>query len=333
MKNLQPDRTLVWLCMAFCIWVAPTILADIKIALSSTIDPKTSGTYVWAKAFSDELAKNGVRSEIFASSSLGNEVVRAEQVLLGLLEVNVCGTQEVDPFSDMIAALELPFIFEGSEEIDRLMLETDFLQKVNEDSAPHGMRVVDVVFMGGKSGLFTARNPIRELGDVKSFRMRAMMSEQIRYFEAWGGMATQVAWEEVPQALQTGIVDGYMNPPIVAVLFGHGGQLDYFTDIQMTPSVRVVSVSEAWYQSLDRQERVVLEQAIIAARKANREWVGFSEQREFQLLADIGIEVIKISSFSRNEFRQKLLPLYDRQASPETLKSIKTYLHGLRKDL
>ena len=93
---------------------------------------------------------------------------------------------------------------------------------------------------------------------MNKFRIRAMSNEQLDWVKAWGGAGTQVAWEEVPQALQTGIADGYINPPVVAVLFGHGGQLDYFTDLEISPSIRVVVFSEAWYQGCRRRSELWL---------------------------------------------------------------------------
>lgn len=324
-------RSFYCVLAAFSWLVFPAVAAaDVKIALSAAADANKSGTYVWALAFSEALEKGGMETSIFTSSSLGNEVVRAEQVLLGLLEVNVCGTQEFEPFTDLIAALELPFMFEDNDELDRLIDETDFLSQVNEISVDYGMRMIDLAYLGGMSGLFTAREAIREVSDVKSFRMRAMVSEQVDYFQAWGGAATQVAWEEVPQALQTGIVDGYMNPPIVAVLFGHGGQLDYFTDIRMSPSTRVISVSESWFQGLDDAERLVVQHAFKVAREANRAWAARSEERDFRLLDEVGIEVIHLSPAARDEFRQKLLPLYEHQATPHALQLVQGYVDSLR---
>jgi len=308
------------------------VYAEVRIGLSASSDAENSGSYVWAQAFAAELERAGIASSIYPGSSLGNEVLRAEQVMLGLLEVNVSGTQEFELFTDLIAAVELPFLFRDSDEMDRMVDETDFLDRVNERAVDYGMRMVDFVYLGGMSGLFTARAPIRTVEDVKSFRMRAMVSEQLSYFEAWGGSGAQVAWEEVPQALQTGIVDGYMNPPIVAVLFGHGGQLDFFTDIRMSPASRVVAVSESWYRQLDHQQRVAVDRAFSVARQANRDWMRSSEQRDFDALAKVGIEVIRLSTDVREEFRKKLLPLYPTQATPDALRIMTGYVEALRAD-
>ena len=68
------------------------------------------------------------------------------------------------------------------------------------------------------SGLFTARTPIHEIADVERLRLRAMGRLDLLMIEALGASGVQVAWEEVPQALQTGIAQGYFNPPLAPVL-------------------------------------------------------------------------------------------------------------------
>ena len=314
-------------------WIGANVQAEVRIGLSSTADLENSGIYVWVSAFADELEQAGIATTIYPSSTLGNEIVRTEQILLGLLEVNVTGTQEIEVYSELITALDLPFLFRSNEESDALFHHTDYLEEINSSTRPIGMRVIDLGSLGGMTGLFTAREPIRTVADVKEFRMRAMSTEQLEWIEAWGGAGTQVAWEEVPQALQTGIADGYMNPPIVAVLFGHGGQLDYFTDLEMSPSIRVVVFSETWYQGLTAEHRDAVDHAAIVAGAANRKWAVDAIKHEFQLLADVGIEVIHPDSEEREAFRERVLPTYDDMVSVETLEKTWRYLDEARKYL
>ena len=307
-----------------------TARADIRIGFSSTADAQNSGVYVWARAFADELEKAGMHTTLYPSSTLGNEVVRTEQVLLGLLEVNVTGTQEVEIYSEMITALDLPFLFRSDEETAALIHHTGYLAEINAKTLPAGMRVVDLSSLGGMTGLFTAREPIRTVADVAKFRMRALTTEQLDWLEAWGGAGTQVAWEEVPQALQTGIADGYLNPPIIAYLFGHGGQLDYFTDLRLSPSVRVVVFSEQWYQGMTEAQRKIVDDAAVEAGKVNREWLLGAIEHEFQLLADIGIEVVPLNHQQRDEFRQRIIHTYDDMVSARTLEKTVGYLKNAR---
>ena len=114
------------------------------------------------------------------------------------------------------------------------------------------------------------------------------------------------------------------------VLFGHGAQLDYFTDLRLSPSVRVVVFSEPWYQGLTDEQRNIVDQAAIVARETNREWMVNAIEHEFQLLADIGIEVIHLDSQQREEFRQAVLHTYDEMVSAQTLEKARAYMKSAR---
>ncbi|MEM7705333.1 MAG: TRAP transporter substrate-binding protein [Pseudomonadota bacterium] len=324
-KRKPPISNLV--LIALYLTLAPALSsAQVKIALSSTADSQRSGPFVWAQAFASELNRAGMKTTIYPSSTLGNEIVRTEQILLGLLEVNVTGNHEVEMFSELFASLELPFLFESVDEINALVDQTDFLDQVNASALDLGMRVVDFASLGGMSGLFTTHSAVRRLEDVAPLRLRAMSAQQLEYLQNWGSAGTQVAWEEVPQALQTGIAHGYLNPPIVAVQFGHGGQLNYYTDLRFQPSMRTVVVSEKWYQGLDPAQQQVVERAIQHARAAMRDWNKTTEATEFQMLRDIGIEIIELSPEERERFKRRVMPLYSTMASEHVVAKMRELL-------
>jgi TRAP-type C4-dicarboxylate transport system substrate-binding protein len=302
----------------------------VKIGLSSAADARTSGEYSWAMVFAESLRRNGVTATIYPGSSLGNEIVRSEQIMLGLLEVNITGGQDLVDASDLYATTELPFIFRNIQEVAALIETTNFLDRVNADTGPRGLLLVDQAYLGGLTGLFTAREPIRSITDMPKFRLRAMNAQQLGFFAAWGAAGTQVAWEEVPQALQTGIADGYLNAPMVPVLFGHGAQLDYFTDISMQPSMRAVVMSAKWYRDLSREQREIVDQAVIDARAALKTWVEKAIENEFSMLAGIGIERIALNIEQREAFRQNVLPIYASMAPAAAIAQMEQYLAEIR---
>ena len=65
---------------------------------------------------------------------------------------------------------------------------------------------------------------------------RALDETQIKLFESWGTKGTIVSWSEVPNALQTGVADGYMNPAFVPLMFGHTDFIKHYTNASMVPS-------------------------------------------------------------------------------------------------
>ena len=80
----------------------------------------------------------------------------------------------------------------------------------------------------------------RSSGILNSAFERAMDRRDLVLIETFGASGVQVAWEETPQALQTGIASGYFNPPLAPVLFGHGAYLKYFTDLRVAPAHRLI---------------------------------------------------------------------------------------------
>ena len=55
-----------------------------------------------------------------------------------------------------------------------------------------------------------------------------------------------------------------------------------------------------------------------------------AKQREFRTLESIGIEVVHLSPQERDAFREKLLPLYPRQAKAPALARMLDYVDQLR---
>mgnify|MGYP000539584632 FL=1 len=84
---------------------------------------------------------------------------------------------------------------------------------------------------------------------------------------------TIVSWSEVANAIQTGVADGYFNPPNSAIRTGHTEFLKHFTPADITPSSRIVLISEDWYASLSDEEKSQIDTALEAGKKANRDWV------------------------------------------------------------
>ena len=175
------------------------------------------------------------------------------------------------------------------------------LEKINENIAGSGVRVLGVNTVGQGSGIFNSKKPVESVGDMAGLRMRALDESQIDLFKAWGAAGTIVNWAEVPNALQTGVADGYLNPPVVPLLFGHTDFLKFFTDAEVSPSLRVTIVSEDWYQGLSDEDRAKVDAAADAANAANREWLT-RQGGVYERLAAAGVKVSTLSPEARAGF-------------------------------
>ncbi|GHF37304.1 TRAP transporter substrate-binding protein [Seohaeicola zhoushanensis] len=288
--------------------------AEVKIALDAPPDLEKSGTYVWAHAFGEYLNSQGLKAVEYERNALGEEAERLDQVSTGLLEVSMSDAKSAGQLDGTIFGAMMPFFFENTEQLDKA-LDGGMLERINAGTLPHGVRVLDIVYLGQPTGIFTTKTPIRAFSDFSGVRMRALDELQIQTFEAWGAKGTIVSWSEVPNALQTGVADGYINPPAVPLVYGHTSFIKYFTDVKISASVRIAIASEDWYQGLSDADRAIVDGGVKAAHEANRAFV-IAGEKVFAELSDAGIEVITLTPEERAKFREASQPLYEKVEMP-----------------
>ena len=223
---------------------------------------------------------------------------------LNLVQVNITGNQEIFAYSEIFSGLKYPFLFDSDDHFARLFSDTDFKTQVNKEIKRHNIQLVDVVFLGGMTGLFNTKKNIATFDDLEGLRIRASDSMQLLMMNSWDLSGTQVAWEEIAQALETGIADGYLNPPLVPLLFGHTRQIKYFTNLNLNPSSRYIVVADEWYQTLAPERRRLFDEAILLAKAANHSWAKEIRKKEFDMLRKAGITVTEITPEARKIFIQ-----------------------------
>ncbi|THD71651.1 TRAP transporter substrate-binding protein [Thalassobius vesicularis] len=287
----------------------------VKIALDSAADMENSGPYVWVHTFGQYLQEHGFEVEEFERGALGGEAERLDQVQQGLLEISSSDTKGVAALAPVLTPMTLPFVFPGIEAMDRA-LASGILDDANAAATVEGVRILGFSTLGGPVGIFNTQRTINSAADMAGLRMRALDEAQIAIYGLWGTTGTIVAWDEVPNALQTGIADGYVNPPLVPILFGHTGFIRYFTDARISIGTRTVIASEDWYQSLSNEQRQIVGEAAAAATAASRAWHA-TRSAELQMLRDNGIEVTELSEEAWNEFRTLSMPVYSMVPMPE----------------
>lgn len=276
--------------------------AQIKVSLDSPPDLASSGSYVWVHAFASHLNANGLAAEEYQRGALGGDDEVFDQVTQGLVEVASAPLGIVGSIDTLIFGLRLPYFFADLAEVDRALTEGGMLEAVNAALTPSGVRVLGVSTVGPAVGIFNTRQPVAAMSDMAGLRMRALDESQIALFQAWGSTGTIVSWAEVPNALQTGVADGYLNPSVVPLLFGHTDFIRHFTPADISPSLRIVIASEDWYAGLSEADRATVDAAVAAANAANRAWLDTQGGVIDQLVA-AGVTITEMSPEARAEFQ------------------------------
>lgn len=284
--------------------------AVVKIALDSPPNLEKSGSYVRAHTFAEELKKRGMDAKEFPRGALGEEAEKLDQVSQGLIEVSMSDVKSAGKIDKLIFGSFLPYLFEDLDHLDRAVKKGRLVETINANIRKNNVRVLALVTVGPLAGIFNTKKPILRVADIADLRLRALDENQIALFKAWGTTGTIVTWAEVPNALQTGVADGYINPVFVPLMFGHTDFIKHFTDAKVAQPLRLALASNDWYAGLSAADLKIVEEAVAAATRANRAWL---KKREPKMVAEVdkaGVKVVTLSPSARAEFVERSKKVY-----------------------
>ncbi|WP_158972225.1 TRAP transporter substrate-binding protein [Chachezhania sediminis] len=293
--------------------------SEVKIAMNGADDPATNAEAAFAHGFADALDGTDFEVTIFPSGTLGSEKERFDQVAQGLVEVNLATASTSYGMSPMVKGVALPFFFESTEQFDDIVVDTDILEEMNAPLVENGVRLVGFNFIGGSIGIHNAKKPIATVEDMQDLRFRALNAEQLDFIQTLGATGTIVAWAEVANAIQTGVADGYFNAPNSAIRTGHTDFLKYYTPADISPSTRIVLISEDWYASLSDDEKAQIDTAVAAGIAANRAWVANWLPAVREKHESLGVTITEMAPGERDKMADLSKDVWAKTLTPEQL--------------
>jgi len=172
--------------------------------------PKGKGAEFFKKK-AEELTKGRVKVEVYANSTLYKDKEEMEALQLGAVQMLAPSLAKFGPLGvKEFEVFDLPYIFDGYDSLRKVTLGPVGQQMLGKLEAK-GIKGLTYWDNGFKS--FSANTPINMPADLKGKKLRIQSSkvleEEIR---ALGALPQVMAFSEVYQALQTGVVDGTENP-------------------------------------------------------------------------------------------------------------------------
>ena len=171
--------------------------------------PKGQGALKF-KELAEKKLPGKVQVQVFPNSQLFGDAKELEALLLGDVQLIAPSLSKFDRYTKKIQLFDLPFLFDDVEAVDRFQ------------SSPKGQELLNSIKGRGLQGLAYWHNGMKQLStnrdklerpeDVKGLKFRIQASDVLEaQFRALGANPQKMAFSEVYQALQTGVVDGQEN--------------------------------------------------------------------------------------------------------------------------
>jgi C4-dicarboxylate-binding protein DctP len=319
---------------AFLVGVAATVMSmgayaqqPIVIKFSHVVSadtPKGKAAAFFAQK-ADELTKGKVKVEVYGNSTLYKDKEEMEALQLGAVQMLAPSLAKFGPLGvKEFEVFDLPYIFDSYDQLHKVTTG-DVGKGLLTKLEAKGIRGLAYWDNGFKS--FSANTPIKMPADLKGKKLRIQSSkvleEQIR---ALGALPQQMAFSEVYQALQTGVVDGTENP--VSNLFTqkmHEVQ-KHLTMTEHGYLGYAVIVNKKFWDGLPADIRKQLDDAMEQSTRYANQIAKIENEAALEGVKKSGKTAIHVpSKEERAAFKKALVPVHQKMESrigKETIQSV-----------
>jgi C4-dicarboxylate-binding protein DctP len=307
-------RSCVVLASVALIAWAGTALAQqpivIKFSHVVALDtPKGKGAEYFKK-LAEERTKGRVKVEVYPNSTLYKDGEEMEALQLGSVQMLAPSVAKFGPLGVReFEVFDLPYIFD------------DFAQLHKVTEGPVGKMLFDKLQTKGIVGLaywdngfkdFSANKPLRLPTDAKGMKFRIQSSKVLEAeIRALGGIPQVMAFSEVYQALQTGVVDGTENPPSNFYTQKMNEVQKYFTLTDHGVIEYAVIANKKFWDGLPADIRTILEGAMKDATKYANDIAKDENDKALAAVKATGkTEIITLAPEAKAAWKKALVPVH-----------------------
>jgi tripartite ATP-independent transporter DctP family solute receptor len=152
-----------------------------------------------------------VEFELHLNSELGLEKDYFAYMSQGIsVDYAVVAPSHMSTFSQMAPLMDMPFLFRDLDHWNKV-LEQDALKPIADDVYEKA-DVLIIGYAGGGTRNLIVNKPVQTIADIEQLPIRVMGAPiQTRIFEAIKTAPTVIAYDEVYNAIQTGVIDAAEN--------------------------------------------------------------------------------------------------------------------------
>lgn len=187
----------------------PIVLKFSHVVTNDT--PKGKGALRF-KNLAEKYTAGRVKVEVYPNSSLYKDKEELEALQLGTVQILAPATSKFAPLGvKEFEALDLPFVFKDDADYNKATKGEVGQFLLNKLPAKN---VRGLAFWDNGFHMMSANKPLLHSSDFEGLKVRTDGSKvSAHYFHLLGAVPQVLAFSEVYQALQTGVVDGTQNTP------------------------------------------------------------------------------------------------------------------------
>ncbi len=302
---------------------------NVKIATSP---PYTEGSpmiefAVKLQQLAGQYSNGLINVQIFWGGQLGTEQKVFKDAQEGVIQGVIGNIANLAPFSNVLHAVTLPYLFESREQAYKLFrgeLGGYFTEQTVEKA---GIRVIAWPDQGGRV-LHNTRKVVQQPEDARGLKWRVPNNPVfIEMYKSWGINPIPMAWAEVFSSLQTGVIHGGDNVLRNLIDFKMYEFEKYVTLTNHMLEIVPLAISERWFQKQHEKIRDALTRAASDAWEWQFTAMGDDLKTTIQQLEDKGMVITEPADMSAWRKAKEIWPeFYDKMGGKEVLEEVLSFI-------
>ena len=293
-----------------------TQAADVTLRGASLFDNEHaySKTLIKFDELVNEYYDGDVTFDLRGNSELGIEPDYVNFLTQGVaIDYAIIAPSNLARFAPSVPLMDMPFVFRDLEHWNAV-LSSDVLAPLEEVLLEKADLLV-IGYAGGGTRNLISNKVISNMEELEGHKMRVMGAPiQARVFEAATAAPAAIAYSEVYNAIQTGVVDGLENESASLLQYKFFEVAPNITLTQHSITVRPIIFSNKKFSTLPEDLQAAILKAGKEAGDYGRELESREDGEKLQQMADAG--QIKVQDFAdRETLLELVVPVQDEYAA------------------
>ena len=311
-------RTFMATTAAASLLSARAVFAEDKMVLkSSDVHPEGYPTVVAVQNMGKKLsdATDGRLSiQVYPSMQLGGEKESLEMAQVGALALTRVSVGVMGPIVDDLNVFNLPFVFRDIDHMHKVIdgeIGQGLLKKIDDDpnSGLIGLAWMDA----GARNIYNAKHPVAKLEDLEGLKIRTMGNPMfVDMANAMGANGVAMGYDQLINALQTGVVDGAENNYPSYDTGQHYNYAPYISTTQHLIIPEIIVFSKKVWDTLSADDQGLIRKFAKEAQLDERNLWDQAEKKSLEDMKAHNVTVTEITPEEKKRFQAAMKPVWDK---------------------
>jgi tripartite ATP-independent transporter DctP family solute receptor len=291
--------------------------ADSIVLKSSDVHPEGYPTVVAVQNLGKKLeqATHGRLSvQVYPAMQLGGEKETLEQTQVGALAMTRVSVGVMGPIVSDLNVFNLPFVFRDIDHMHKVIdgsVGEKLLKEIDDD--PHAGLIGLAWMDAGSRNVYNSKRPVTKLEDLHGLKIRTMGNPMfVDMANAMGANGVAMGYDQVVNALQTGVVDGAENNYPSYDSDQHFNYAPYLSTTEHLIIPEIIVFSKKVWETLSSDDQALIRKLSKEAQQEERRLWAEAEEKAMADIKQHGVKITEISPEEKKRFQDAMKPIWDK---------------------